>query len=245
MILFTAGKKIGVWDVRSGREIRSFFRDEQSYRSVAVSSDGQYLACGGFANVVQIWDWRWGRLLHTFKHSNESSGKSSKIIAVAFYAHRHILISLDNGGSLRCHNFLTGELIASPIAQSSVAAIAVSPDQQLLATAVDEGIKIWNLGTDTLIYTIPLHPDPYHKSVRVWCLAFSPDNRFVVAGLRSFKSENNDNIRIWAVANGEEQQSLPEPRNVTGLAFSSNGQTLISTNADAAVHVWQATDSQT
>lgn len=240
LILFTAGKRITVWDGRSGQEIRSFAEDEQAYFSVAVSSDGQYVACGRFAYVVQIWDWRRGRLLHTFKHCNESGGKYSRIIALAFHPHRHTLISLDIGGQLRCCNFLTGESIASTITQSFVTAIAASPDQHLFATAADEGIKIWNLITDTLIHTILLHPDPYNKSIVVQCLAFSPDNRFIVAGLRSFRSENNDNIRIWAVASGEEQQSLPEPRSVTGLAFNSNGQTLISTNADAAVHVWQA-----
>ncbi|HEY9649536.1 MAG TPA: WD40 repeat domain-containing protein, partial [Coleofasciculaceae cyanobacterium] len=241
LTLFTAGEEIGVWDGRSCRKVRSLKGEQQSYYSVAISADGQYLASGSFAYGIQIWDWQRGKLLLSFKHSTDSGGKYSEVTALAFSTHHRALMSLDSVGRLRFWHFLTGEQMSSPMAQHSITKMAISPDATVFAAASSQGIQIWDLVTDTKIHTLPPYRDRRNSSVGVRCLAFSPNNRLLASGYyRTPTSAIDNNIKIWDIASGQEQQSLPgHSLTVTGLAFSRNGQTLISCSEDSSVRIWQ------
>ncbi len=58
-------KTIKLWDVASGRELRTLSGHTDPVSSVAFSPDGNVLASGGGDNTIKLWDVASGRELRT------------------------------------------------------------------------------------------------------------------------------------------------------------------------------------
>ena len=96
-----------------------------------------------------------------------------------------------------------------------------SPDGHLIATSSDDEdttVKVWDARSGALLYSLTGH------EVRVWGLAFSPDNRFLVTGgARGI-------IKLWNMETGEEVYTVfDESDHIGSVAFTPNGQWFITT----------------
>ncbi len=92
------------------------------------------------------------------------------------------MISASHDGSVRIWNIETGELQGSLKVGAAVTAIAASPNSNLFITGDRNGkIKMWDLATDKLIRSIPLHTGS------VTGIHFSPNGR-------SFATTGEDGI---------------------------------------------------
>src|SRR5580658_286930 len=69
---------IKLWDLGSGRELRTLHGHQDVVSSVAFSADGRTLASGSDDNTVKLWDVASGRELHTL------SGHTGYVHSVAF-----------------------------------------------------------------------------------------------------------------------------------------------------------------
>ena len=56
-----------IWDVTTGKELRSMSGDAQLVWCVAFSPDGQKALSGGLEGIVRLWDVSSGKELHRFK----------------------------------------------------------------------------------------------------------------------------------------------------------------------------------
>ena len=71
---------------------------------------------------------------------------------------------------------------------SSVESVAFSPDGKFIASgSYDKTIKLWNVKTGKLIYTLKGHRDS------VLSVAFSPDGKFIASG------SADKTIKLWNV----------------------------------------------
>ncbi len=113
---------------------------------------------------------------------------------------------------------------------SVVAAVALSSDEQYLATASWDGtIKIWTVANGTLLWTSP-------GLDAIMGLAFSPDGRALASG------GTDGQVRIWDVTCGALLQTLNEHRGlVLCVAWSSDGKILASAGHDARIRLWETT----
>ena len=64
-------KTVKLWDVSSGREIKTLTGHSDDVRSVSFSPDGSYLASGSSDKTIKLWDVSSGREIKTLTgHSN-------------------------------------------------------------------------------------------------------------------------------------------------------------------------------
>ncbi|MBN2809411.1 MAG: WD40 repeat domain-containing protein [Deltaproteobacteria bacterium] len=80
---------------------------------------------------------------------------------------------------------------------------------------------------------ITAHGTPIEHSERVYCVAFSPDGRYLVSG------SVNRQVNIWEVGATELADYMKgHTKFVWSLAFSPDGKTLASTSGDGCVFLW-------
>src|SRR5262249_14758884 len=105
-----------------------------------------------------------------------------------------------------------------------------SPDGQRLAAGGEDGIRVYDLATRQLAYTLA------DLQRMVHAVTFSPDGKFLASG------GEDTTIRIWDAAQRRQVQILRCHRQtVTCLHYSPDGRRLASGSWDGMVKIWDAT----
>lgn len=79
-LLATCGKDdlVKLWDVKNGRELRTFKGHNSSVISIAFSDDGKYMATAGYDYVIFIWEIETGRLVSALGEQSHADERESK-----------------------------------------------------------------------------------------------------------------------------------------------------------------------
>lgn len=96
--------------------------------------------------------------------------------------------------------------------------IAFSPDNRLVAATVqDSGIKVWEVKTGKLLYSLFGHQNGTNSII------FSPSGKILASG------GNDHNVCLWDLETGQLLKTLVgHSHNVIGVAYSADGNTLTS-----------------
>jgi WD40 repeat protein/predicted dehydrogenase len=140
--------EVKVWSAADGKPLNSFSNPKRAATGVAFSPDGKYLASTGFDERVIIYDLSKGKAVSFF------AGHSRPTNAVLFARGGALVISA-SGGRARGNNEVkiwereTGTELATISAHSArIDAIALSPDESLLATGgYDKRVIAWDVKT--------------------------------------------------------------------------------------------------
>jgi WD40 repeat protein len=110
-----------------------------------------------------------------------------------------------------------------------VTSVAITPDGQTLAAAIDRTINLWSLADGRLQHTCVGHESD------VLAIAFSPDGKLLAS-----ESSEDRTVRLWQIATGKEVGPLRGPKlpYCWGLAFSPDGRLLASCSYDGSVQLW-------
>ena len=176
-------RTVRVWDVATGALVHTFVGStNQLVLSVAFLPDGKGLvsAAGngfGWAGDVTLWDLQTG--LKRWMRSDEQVWSvavtpDGSTVAYQTTGQKLALLDAATGRSLR--EFDTGD---------NCRGVAISADGRLMAATARHAIKVWDLATNRLVWTLIGH------SNWVGSLAFSPDSRHLVSG------SSDNTIRIW------------------------------------------------
>jgi WD40 repeat protein len=241
---------VEVWDADTARRIYAL-DDPGIWGSVAVSSDGRFIAAGeGYLNpsgkkegLIGIWDVQRQAKVKTLR------GHTDWITAVAFRPGSPEFASASKDGTIRIWDLtdLTKDALPKtlrhlPLGQP-IWGIAYSSNGQLLASAGDDKtVRIWDAASGTELTKKPLegHTQP------VRCVAFSPgaDSRYVFSGAGD--NLNAGEIMVWGLEDNDDKKNqwkalhrLPNVRgSVTGLAVHPQGRLLAASSFNRSVMIY-------
>jgi WD40 repeat protein/beta-lactamase regulating signal transducer with metallopeptidase domain len=139
---------VKLWDMTTdppsaGRELG---KHEEIVRSVAFSPDGRWLASGDEKGIIKLWDLKFNELSGVnIRHPEDIARIASPydehrtVNTLEFSADGRRLLSADGGGRVTVWSVPTGEIVKRWTFPGWVWAARWSPDQQLIATANQNG----------------------------------------------------------------------------------------------------------
>ncbi len=216
-----------LWDVTSGKLLRTFTGHTDGILQLAFSPDGNELLTGSFDKTARLWDVASGKLLRTF------TDPDIFIVTSATFAPDGRSIAT-GGDAVRIWDRATGTELRRIAIISGTNDIAFSPDSKdVLTGSANTSVELWDVATGQQIRVFSGLTD------NVEAVVFSPDGKYVAGG------SDDRTIRIWDVASGRVLHTLTgHEYNVVHLAFSPDGRYLLSGSHDYTARLWDVATGQ-
>jgi eukaryotic-like serine/threonine-protein kinase len=262
---------ISLWDVATGKLLKSFSCPEHAFSSVEFSPDGKLIAVLGVIKnkepIVELRDAGAGQVIASMKGHNQYENFA------AFSPDFKTLATDGPDRQIKLWDMSSGrELLSMKGLASAVRRMTFSNDgARLVSQGSDDRARVWDVKSGKQL----LEFEAYATA------RFSPDDRLIATGganhsvkllnaftggeIHSFRGHSGDlrafafspdgkrlasagedlTIRIWDVETGMELLALKgHARRVLSLAFSPDGRLLISGSRDNTVRVWRAASAE-
>ena len=253
---------IQFWNVDDGMPTGREIRLEGQIHALCISPDGQTLITGSGDGMARFWGVTDGSEVRPpLRHGSE-------VLCVAFSPDGTTVLTGSRDGKARLWSAISGAPVAEPMTHSfAVRTAAFSPDGKTAFTLAGETkVRLWNT-SDGKAVGRPLE----HMGV-VNAAAFSPDGRTLLTGcseavvqapsgppmapskvlsppdagfgLRPIVKEGNC-ARLWSIPDGQRIGApMFHQRSVLAVAYSPDGQTVITGSADQSARLWNGTDGR-
>ncbi|MDB9411094.1 hypothetical protein [Microcystis aeruginosa] len=220
---------IKLWNIRTGKEIRTLQGHNSRVSSVSFSRDGKTLASGSDDKTIKLWNVETGQEIRTFK------GHNSRVFSVSFSRDGKTLASGSDDKTIKLWNVETGQEIRTFKGHNKpISSVSFSSNGKTLATGSDDKtIKLWNGSTGQAIRTLKGH------NGSVFSVNFSSDGKTLATG------SDDKTIKLWNVETGQEIRTLQgHNKPVTSVSFSRDGRTLASGSWDNTIKLWDIETGQ-
>jgi WD40 repeat protein len=225
-----------LWDIETGREVRTFAGHADRVDAVAYSPNGRYAISGHYIGRMKLWDVVTGKELRTF------SERSNNVLSVAFSPNGQYILSGGWDKTLKLWDVATGMELRNFAGHSDkVSSVAFSPDgRYILSGSWDKTLNLWDMVAGRELRTFSGHSD------KVSSVVFSPDGRHILSG------SLDNTMKIWDVTTGKELRSFGYPKpvilpstnidtgrsNFMAVAFSPDGKQIISGGGGYILKLW-------
>lgn len=117
-----------------------------------------------------------------------------------------------------------------------VTSVAISHDGRLaISGGFDRTTRIWEIRTARALHVFQEQPDV------VWAVALSRDGRFAVSGGQDKTGTSDFALRLWDLkGKGEARRLSGHYDIISGLTFSSDSRSILSSSWDQTVRIWNA-----
>ena len=181
-----------LWNIDTGKAIRSFEGHSQYINSMSFSPDGKLLATGSDDNTIKVWNVETGEEICSF------TGKIFRMKSVCFSPSGKLLAAVD-WDTAKVWDLNTGKEIRAFIVDSwlNSKSIEFSPDGAYLASvAHNNSAKIFNINTGNEFKNFTGH------SYAVTSVDFSHDGNLLAT------SSADATVKLWEVNTGKQTASL-------------------------------------
>ncbi|MFD8079077.1 WD40 repeat domain-containing serine/threonine protein kinase [Streptomyces sp. NPDC059718] len=218
---------VRMWDVLTGRCLRTLRGHKSTVRSVRITPDGRYCASVDFGSVLRIWDLSDGRCLRSIR-----AARSFEWAAVS--AREGIAVATEPGWKDGVHgvDVVVWDLrrrqvrwrLFGPLAQFPEAELSPDGRWVLVAGYKDCIARLWDLRTGKCVKVLD------GKGVNQPVLCFDQGNG------RAAIADNHDAVGIWDLRTARRLRTLRG--SVRSLAISADAARLLVGARDGAVRLW-------
>ena len=222
-----------LWDISTGKVIRTFEGHTNWVFSVAFSPDGKTALSGSRDKTLKLWDISTGKEIRTFE------GHTNLVFSVAFSPDGKTALLgsrweyddyyYDPGrGTLKLWDISTGKEIQTFEGHTNcVLSVAFSPDGKTALSGSNNTLKLWDISTGKEIRIFRGHRDG------VYSVAFSPDGKTALSG------SWDKTLKLWDISTGKEIRTFEgHTDSVNSVAFSPDGKTAFSGSDDKTLKLW-------
>jgi WD40 repeat protein len=213
-------KSAKLWELSTGREVRSFLGHEASVNSLDFSSDGKYIITGNGDQTAKIWDVATGKEVLSVHPDQE------RLTDVAFDPKGKFFVTVGYGRKARVWEFPSGKKIFETEADGYAGSsggikLAISGNGEWLAIGEDNKVATvyktssWQKAHE---FTVP-------EGSCGGCftdVAFTPDSRYLI------KASHNGPVRKYNLATGKLEVTLKkEVDDLSTINVSRDGKLLV------------------
>ncbi len=226
----TTGEVLQVWEVDSGAR-RAELKGHAFYiTALRFSPKGELLASASFDKTIKLWD------LEKQEARATLSGHGGVIHTLAFSQDGKTLASGSQDRTVRLWDVAEAKQIANPYDhQNSVSSVLFTPDgKMLISTSADRTIRVWDRQAKKTLAVLKGH------DASVTSADIAADSLTLITG------SEDKTVRIWklrdaaGLANRLQGHAAP----VTRLAYSRDGQLLVSAGTDGQIILWNSKTRQ-
>lgn len=231
-------KTIKLWNIHTGKEIRSFstIGNKSPIWSASFSPDGKYVVAGISDKVIKLW------AIHSEKEIKTFSGYTGIVYAIKFSPDGRYVAAGCSDNTVKVWEVSSGKQTFSLQHDGSVLAVAFSKDgRYLLSGSEDKTMKLWDFSTAKEICTYK----GYSRGVS--SNAFSPDGKFVATVLGDvWTNLGNKDFIVWDFESGRIIHSFSGHKgNVWAVAFSPNNNRFVaSASQDRTIKLWDVIEGR-
>jgi eukaryotic-like serine/threonine-protein kinase len=215
--------RVTVWDLNDRQETTNFATGKGSIESMAVSPNGQWLACVSEDQVIRVYDARTGKILREYK------GHSDGISLIRFSADSERLISVAGYGEVKIWPtpFHRGFPLLAAIDSQITEVLSEPKTQRVLIGTADGAILCWDRSRHQVTSVLSEHIAP------ITSLALSTDGRQLAS------SSTDGTLVLWDLVNNQIKKRFKgHAESIVSIALSSNGDRLLSADEAGVMRLW-------
>jgi WD40 repeat protein len=215
-----------LWDVATGKELRSFRGHIGAVCAVALSRDGKWLVTGSVDKTARLWDVATGKEVRAFQ------GHLKAVTATWLSGDSKWLVTASDDKTARLWDTATGEEVRAFEGHAEcVNSVAVSGDGKWLATGSgDKTACLWEVasGKKTRVFR--------GATDAVSSVSLSSNGKWLVTG-----GGVDHTARLWEAATGKEVRAFRgHTAEIKAVALSGDGKWLVTGSDDKTARLWEA-----
>ena len=221
-----------IWDIVTGRELRTLRGHNELVKCIALSPDGQRALSGSIDKTLKIWDLTNGQELRTLV------GHAGSVNCVALSPDGLTAVSGGYDGAIMEWDLSSGKVVRSFLEQTGqVTSVAYSPDGRNLFAATRSfdretqkaqgKLQQWDLAQGQIVRTFG------HQKQVIEHVAISADGQMAMAGM------SDQTMLLWDLNTGEELRKFAgHSAQISNLTFSPDGRKVLSGSSDGGLKLW-------
>jgi len=210
----SSDKTIKIWEVETGRLLRTLTGHTDDVYSVSYSPDGKYLASGSDDKTVKLWEVATGECVKTL------SGHTDIVRSVSFAPNGKYFASNSDDETIKVWEVATGNCVKTLIGSESLSSVSYSPDGKYLVSASVGTAKLWEVASGNCV-----------KTLSGGRIAYNPDGAYLAIAYVS--------ITILKVPTGECIKEIGDDSStVYSVAYSPDGT--VASASYGEVKLWDA-----